>query len=166
MDIIKKRRSIRKFTEQPVQKDDLLTILDAAMRAPSARNQQPWEFLVIDDKSIIQKVAEVGENAAPAKNATAIILACADQSKVLTPGYWEQDLGACVQNMLLKITDLELGGVWLGIHPRENRVNFLRELFLLPDNITPFALIAIGYPAEEKEPSNRFDKNRIRWNKW
>ncbi len=166
MKTIYKRRSIRKFQEKPVEQEKLVQVIRAGMNAPSAVDQQPWQFVIIDDSKIIEEVVKVHPNAKPALDAPVSILVCGDPDRERSKGYWPIDCSAAVQNMLIEITDIGLGGCWLGIYPREERVNRLRELIGAPAQIIPFALIAVGYPAEEKEEKNLFDQWRIHYNTW
>jgi len=166
MQTIYSRRSIRQFIDKPVEKEKLLKIIEAGMNAPSAVNQQPWQFIIIDDRNIINEVIDVHPHALPAQRAPASILVCGDLERERSKGYWPIDCAAAVQNMLLMITELGMGGCWLGIYPREKRVQRLRELVSCPGEIVPFALIAVGYPAEHKEQKQLFDPQRIRYNQW
>lgn len=166
MRTIYKRRSIRKFQDRSVEREKILKVLEAGMNAPSAMNQQPWQFVVIDDQNIIEKVLEVHPFARPAKEAPVSILVCGDLEKELAEGYWPIDCAAAVQNMLLEVTDIGLGGCWLGIYPKPERVACLKEALSVPETIVPFALIAVGYPAEDKEEKKLFDSSRIKYNSW
>ncbi len=166
MDIIDRRRSIRKYTADPVGMKDIEAIIRAGMNAPSARNQQPWQFIVITDRATLDKIPAYHPNAGMVRQAPAAILVCADLSLVQSEGFWIQDCAAATENMLLEITARGLGGVWTGIYPREERVNGLQKLFGLPDSIVPFSLVPLGHPAEEKPPKNEFKRDRIHLNKW
>ena len=166
MKTIYARRSIRTFTDEPVKQQDLLKIIKAGMNAPSAVNQQPWEFVIIDSQDIIDGVLEVHPNAKPAKSAPVSILVCGTPSREKSQGYWPIDCAAAVENMLLEITDLGLGACWLGIYPREPRVKKLQEMLKAPKDVIPFALIAVGHPAEEKPPKDLYDEQRIHKNSW
>ena len=160
------RRSIRKFTDEQVKDKDVKDILDAAMSAPSAGNQQPWEFIVITDREILKSITTVHPHAQMLNDAPIAILLCADLNRERHIGYWVQDLSASTENILICAHAKGFGAVWLGVYPRDDRVNGLRKLFSLPENIVPFAIIPFGYPAEEKHPPNRFDPVRIHKDKW
>lgn len=160
------RRSIRKYTDQSVPEDMINDLLRAAMSAPSAGNQQPWQFVVIRNRSILNDITTVHPYSSMLKEAPCAILVCGDLNRETHKGYWVQDCSAATQNILLAANSLGLGSVWLGVYPREDRVEALRKLLGIPSHIVPLALIAVGYPAEEKEPSNRFDKNRIHYDRW
>lgn len=154
------RTSIRKFTERPVEDGKTETMLRAAMAAPSARNQQPWEYYVITDKNTITKLSECTPNAACGKGAPLMFAACY-RTECPLPNYAHIDMSASVENLLLQADELGLGAVWLGIAPIEERMNKVADILELPKGLTAFALIACGYPAEEKSQQDRFDWDRV-----
>jgi len=166
MDTILTRRSIRKYTEQPVSEEDVKDLLKAGMAAPSANNCQPWHFVVLTDHQIMDKILEFHPYSKMLKQASVAILVCIDKNLENADGYGIQDCSAATQNILLTAHAKGLGAVWLGIHPREVRVNGMRELLNIPESITPLALVSIGYPKENKQPVNRFKQERIHLNKW
>ena len=166
VDIIKKRRSIRSFQDKNVSDEDLYTLLEAAMLAPSAGNEQPWHFIIIDDQEIINKIPNIHPYSKMITQVNKAILVCADLNQTKYEGFWIQDCAAATQNILLKAVDLDLATVWLGIYPDEERVAKFKNLFKLPADIIPFSLIPVGYPANEKRTPDRFNKNRIHRNKW
>ena len=166
MDAIYKRRSIRRFTDQAVKKEQIEEVLKAGMNAPSAGNEQPWQFLVIDDRKLLDRIPEFHPHSRMLYEAPIAIVVCGDMSQVKYQAYWPQDCSAATQNILLAIADLDLGGVWLGVYPREERVKNLQQLFGMPESIIPFSIIAMGHPAEQKPPKNIFDSQRIRYNYW
>lgn len=167
MDAILKRRSIRKFNNQPIPEEDIKQLLEAAMAAPSAGNEQPWHFIVITERGILDKVPTIHPYSNMIKEAPLAILVCADMTlNKYDVDYWVQDCSAATQNILLAATAKGLGTVWLGVYPRKERVEGLSKLFSLPEHIIPFALIPVGYPAEEKPPINRYKEERVHYNKW
>ncbi|MDQ2085034.1 nitroreductase family protein [Herbivorax sp. ANBcel31] len=166
MDDILNRRSIRRYTDEPVKKEDIKDLLEAAMSAPSAGNQQPWHFVVVTDKDMLEKITQVHPYANMLKEAQAAIMICGDESLEKHKGYWVQDCSAATQNILIAVQKKGLGAVWLGVYPREDRVEGLKKVFKIPNSITPFAIISIGYPAEEKPPANRYNEQRVHYNIW
>ena len=166
MDILYKRRSIRRYTSQPVNQDAILGFIKAGMNAPSAGNEQPWHFVIITERDILNAIADVHPYAKMLYQAPAAVLVCGEPSLEKHEGYWVQDCAAATQNILLEIEDQEFGGVWIGVYPRKERINSLRDLLGIPENIIPFSLIGLGHPAERKDPNNKFIEERIRWNKW
>ena len=166
MDAILTRRSIRHYTAQPVAEELITGFLKAAMAAPSAGNEQPWEFVVLTERTILDRIPSFHPYAAMLKEAPAAILVCGDLAREKHEGYWVQDCSAATENILIAVNEEGLGAVWLGIYPREERVRGLRQLLSIPETIVPFALVAIGYPAEKKEPADRFDASRLHYNSW
>jgi nitroreductase len=166
MKAILTRRSIRKYKPQSVPDEIIAELLTAAMCAPSAGNEQPWEFVVINDRKLLNRIPEFHPYATMLKEAPVAILVCGDLKREKHKDYWVQDCSAATENILIAVSEKKLGAVWLGIYPREERVAGLRKLLGIPENIVPFSLIAIGYPAEAKEPADRFDPVRVHQNRW
>lgn len=166
MEAILKRRSIRQFTNQPIAQDDLNTLLRAAMMAPTARNCQEWEFVVVRNKETFKKMMHVHPYAKMLEQADCAIIVCGNTQREHAPGYWMADCGAATQNILLAATSLGIGSVWLGVYPNEARMKGLSQLLGLPDYVKPLNIIALGYPAEKKEEVDRFDPAKIHTEKW
>lgn len=161
------RRSIRKFTDQAVELEKIDKLLRAAMQAPSAANQQAWEFIVIQDREKLAEVAETSPYAKPVAGSAVTFVLLADESRMKIPSGWEQDMGAAAENMLLEAVHLELGGVWLGVATADFVVENIRKLFELPENIRPFALISIGYPdGQQNQFVDRYQPERVHYEKW
>jgi len=166
MNAIFTRRSIRKYENKAVPEDMIEQILRAGMAAPSAGNEQPWHFIVIDNRDILIEITKFHPYSQMLKEASHAIVVCADTSLLKFEGYWVQDCSAAMQNMLMMAQDMGLGAVWLGIYPQEERVKALKELLSLPEHVIPFSIMSLGYPAEKKEPQDRFNPARIHKNKW
>ncbi|MDD5086761.1 MAG: nitroreductase family protein [Candidatus Nanoarchaeia archaeon] len=166
LDFINTRRSIRKYKQGEISEEQIKQILEAGMQAPSARNQQPWHFIVVKDKEIIEKIIEAHPNASMAKQASFGILVCGDLNLETAEGMWIQDCSAATQNILLAVHALNLGAVWTGVYPREERMEGFKKLFDLSENIIPFSFIPIGYPDEKSSKADRFKKERIHYDKW
>ncbi|MBD3363500.1 nitroreductase family protein [Candidatus Dojkabacteria bacterium] len=160
------RRSIRKYKDKMVSNEDIEKTLKAAMQAPSAGNGQPWEFIVIRDKELLNQVPEFSKYAQMAKNAPAAILVCGNPGESRYPDLWPQDCSAACQNILLAAWELGLGAVWTASYPWEDRMQGFRKLCDIPEDIIPFALIPVGYPDEEKGKDDRFDPEKVHENKW
>ncbi len=160
------RRSIRKFGKEPVPEELIQELLAAAMQAPSARNQQPWQFIVIDDRAVLAKIPAFMPNAAMAAEAPLAILVCGDLSLETSEGYWVVDCAAAVENMLLAAHALGLGAVWCGVYPRAPRMEGLRQLVGLPANVIAHTLVVLGDPAEEIPAVDRYRPERVRRNHW
>lgn len=166
LEAIMKRRSIRRYTDKPVTDETVRTLLEAAMTAPSANNKQPWQFVVITERAVLDAIPNFHPYSRMLFEAPLAILVCGDMSAESRIGYVAQDCSAAVENILIAANSLGLGAVWLGVYPREERMAGMKDLLKIPDGITPFALISIGYPAEEKSPSNRYEESRVHHNKW
>ena len=159
------RRSIRRYTSQKVPGDLITKLLRAAMSAPSASNEQPWHFVVIDDHTILDEIPRFHPYSDMLPEAPLAILVCVD----LIPqreGFVVQDGSAATQNLLLAAHAKSLGAVWLGIYPLQERIEGMRKLTNLPSHIVPLALIALGYPAEKIPREDRYQPQRVHSNKW
>ncbi len=159
------RRSVRNFLTNDVEDVKLDKILRAAMQAPSAGNGQPWEFIVVKGQKNLNTLAQFSPYATSLKKANLGIVVLGNKTKTPFPEYWQQDLGAATQNILLEATELGLGSVWYGVAPERDRMVYISKLYKLDEHLLPFCVIAIGYP--EKENANhfvdRFDFNRVRY---
>lgn len=164
MNNIFRRRSIRKFKDIPVEQDKLERIISAGMHAATAKDARPWEFIVVTDAAKKKAVSKMSEFAVCAADAPVVIITLADISRDDAGRmFWVQDMSACTENMLLQIVEEGLGGVWLGLYPEEDRIDYIRDLFKLPDSVMPFSAVALGYNLFDKEPKDRFDASRIHY---
>jgi nitroreductase len=169
LSVIHSRKSVRHYTGEPVSKDDLMTLLKAGMAAPTARNQQPWVFIVVTDDFTLLKLAKGLPYTKMIVKSRACIVVCADMNKAL-PGeerdFWVQDCSAASENILLAAEAIGLGAVWSGMYPLEERVAHVRKVLELPDTIIPLNVIAVGHPTGAEKPQKKFDPNNIHWEKW
>ncbi|MBI5540856.1 MAG: nitroreductase family protein [Bacteroidia bacterium] len=165
-DCIISRRSIRKYNSEPVSKEDIEQLLKAASYAPSANNYQPWQFLVITEREMLDKLSVVHPYAKMLTQAQVAIMVCGDYDIQTELGYQVVDCCAATQNILLAAHSIGLGTVWLGLYPRQERITDMRKIFNLPENITPISLVAIGHHNEEKPIPERFNKEKIHYNNW
>jgi nitroreductase len=161
LDFIFRRRSVRKFTQQLVEEDKIRAILEAAMAAPSSGNRRPWYFVVVQDRGLLIQMAEAHPNGKMLAEAPLALVACAQED--LSPGAWVQDCSAALENIFLAAPALELGGVWLGVWPRIERVQAISKILDLPENLAPLGIAALGYPRETPPPRTQFDENRVIW---
>ncbi|MEJ6952418.1 nitroreductase family protein [Natronospora cellulosivora (SeqCode)] len=166
MENIKARRSIRKYKDEKLSKEEIEYLLSAAMSAPSAGNAQPWEFVVIDNKEILNEIPKFHQYSSMLKEASHAILVCGNIDLEKYQGFWVQDCSAATQNMLLAATAKDIGSVWLGVYPEEDRIEGLRKLLDLPDNVIPFSLVSLGYPAENKGSVDRYSEDKVHYNKY
>jgi len=158
------RRSIRKYTTDPVDESDLKTILEAGMNAPSANNQQPWSFVVVSDRAKLDAIMRIHPYSRMLAQAPLAVVVCGDTS--ISPHYWQQDCAAAVENMLLASRALGLGTVWLGVYPAKDRVEGIRDLLGVPAGIEPMAIIALGHPAVEADRGDRYQTSRVHRDAW
>jgi nitroreductase len=161
------RRSIRKYQDRPVEKEKLETLLKAAMAAPSAMNNRPWEFVVVTEPEKMEAIRSAlmfGKHNAPA--AIAVCAKTAGLRNPISAKYWVQDCSAATENILLAAVGLGLGSVWLGVHPVHNFSKRIAKVLNLPPNITPLNVIYVGYPAEEKAPRTQYDDKRVHWERY
>jgi nitroreductase len=166
MNAIYTRRSIRKFKPAPVTNEQIESFIKAGMNAPSASDQQPWQFVVLTDRTLFPEIVKIHPHTDMLTTAPAAILVCGDLNLETNTGYWMIDCAAATENILLEIASQGLGAVWCGIYPREKRVEGIRKLLHLPEQIVPFALVPLGYPDETKPPKNLFHPERIHRNEW
>ena len=162
---ILKRVSVREYLDKKVEEEKVKKILLAGMSAPCARNQKAWEFLVVDDKEILNKIGDGAKYHAMAKEAPLAILVLCNKSKITSPTYVDQDLAAATENILLEVTHLDLGAVWLGVAQNEERMNYLKNVFDLDDNYYIFNVIVIGYPKKEIIKERKYDETIVHYNK-
>jgi len=166
LDAIFNRRSIRKYLTTGIPEELITTLLNAAMYAPSARNTQSWEFLVIRERKLLNDITKVHPYSMMLKEAPVAIMVCGNKELEKNEAYLNQNCSAATQNILLAAYALGLGTVWLGVYPRKERVDALRELFRLPEHIVPVSLIAVGYPNEVITKPERYKPERIHNNIW
>lgn len=160
------RRSIRKYTDLLLSEGQINTLLEAGMNAPSALDEQPWQFVVITDKKLLKAIPNHHSHSELVTDAPAAILVCGDTRLEKLPGFWVQDCSACAQNILIAAHDQGLGAVWIGVYPTEDNVKGLQKLLSIPETVIPFALIAIGHPDEPYPEKQNFRKERIHKNGW
>lgn len=163
---LKTRRSIRKYTAENVSDDDLHALLDAAMHAPSACNEQPWHFIVAREQPLRDILAKTSPHTHMAAKAPLVIVVCGDTSAEKASGMWVQDCAAATENLLLAARGRDLGSVWCGVHPEKDREDHIRNALSLPKQIIPFCLICIGHTEQPFKEEHRYDQARIHMEKW
>lgn len=166
IDAVMGRRSIRKYTSEPVTEQQLEVLLRAAMAAPSAGNQQSWRFVVVTDPEQLSRLSEATPYSGMLSRAPLGIVVAGDTSDEKHPGYWPQDCSAAVQNLLVAAHAIGLGAVWIGVHPIAEREENVREVCALPAGIRPLSMIAIGHPEESKPPGERFNPEYVHRDRW
>lgn len=160
------RRSIRRFTDEPLSDAHLEKLLRAAMNAPSACNEQPWEFVVIKNRDIFKEIRTFQRFSAPLDTAACTIVVCGDTTRQRFDGFWIQDCSAATENLLLEAEHLGLGAVWMGLHPIKHWTDRMSALLKLPEKVIPLGIIAVGHPAEHPAPADRYQPDRVHFDQW
>ena len=165
------RRSIRRYTDQPVDAGDVDTLLQAAMAAPSAADRKPWHFVVVTDRETLEALSVAHPYAKMLPHAPLCIVPCGvpEQSVPDRVGYtdfWVQDLAAATENMLIAAVGLGLGAVWCGVYPIEERIAAARQILGIPEGAVPFAYVPVGHPAVESPARTQFDSTRVHRGRW
>jgi nitroreductase len=167
LELLLTRRSIRRYKQEPIKKQIIIKLLRAGMAAPSAFNQQPWEFVVIQDKELLKKIANLHHYASMAKYAAGCIVICANPEKdKRSLDMWPQDCAASTENVLLAAHGFGLGAVWIGIYPNDEYMNVFRNVCKIPSEMIPFSGVCFGVADAKKPSANRFDESRIHWDSW
>lgn len=159
-----KRRSVRKFTEEPVSHEMIEELLHAAMSGPSACNRKPWEFYVVTNEQVLEELKTASKFTKI--SAKLAIVVCGNLSSALPmhlADYWIQDCSAATENILLRATDLGLGAVWCGIHPQKRAEEKVRKALGISEKQTPLNIIYIGHPAEEVEARDQYEEKRVHY---
>lgn len=164
---ILERRSIRKFLNKAVEPEKIRLALAAAMSAPSACNQQPWHFVVVSDLDTLKKLSEIHDGMRFVREASVAVVVLGEPARTVLECFWADDCAAATQNLLLAAHALGLGATWSGVNPEDAAtVAILREALALPESMVPFAVVPVGYPAEEKAPGDRLMEDRIHMDRW
>ncbi len=159
---LQKRRSVRKFTEEIVSKEDIDILMHAAMSGPSACNARPWEFYVIESETTLQNLHKATKYTN--MNAPLAIVVCGNLSRALPApltDFWVQDCSAATENILLAATDIGLGAVWCGIYPNDKAVANVKIALGLPEEHIPLNIILVGHPDQFPEPRDQYDEKRV-----
>jgi nitroreductase len=166
--LIYKRHSVRRFSGESLSAEQIDHILHAGMAGPSAHNMQPWFFVVIDEKGLLKAIAEGHPYAKMTASAELAILVCAQKETVDKDPFYQQDLGAAVENMLLAATEGGVGSCWCGVHSHATKEveKLFVDLLHIPGDIIPFALVVLGIPEKDAAPKDRFQEQRIHRNAW
>lgn len=161
------RTSVRAYTDQKVEKAKIEKLLRAAMAAPTAVNKQPWHFVVIEDKHVLEQIAEEIPTAKMAARAPLAITVCGDMKKALDGegrDFWVQDASAATENLLLAAHAMGLGAVWTSVYPIKDKMEATRALLNLPETIVPLGTIVIGYPKEKPLPKDKWKRENVSYN--
>lgn len=164
------RKSVRSYTDQPVSREQIDTLLRAAMAAPSGKDMRPWKFLVLDDSAAIKDFATKVPRAKMLAEAKAVVVVCGDMTVTGDdgkPSYsWVLDCSLASENLLLMAEAMGLGAVWVSVHPREERIAEVRQALNLPEHLMPLNIIPLGYPKGDAKPKDKYNAENIYYNKW
>ncbi|HMA83196.1 MAG TPA: nitroreductase family protein [Candidatus Thermoplasmatota archaeon] len=167
LDVFLSRRSIRRYKQESIEPDVMIQLVKAGMAAPSAFNQQPWEFVIVHETKLLEKIAKLHPFASMARYAAGFIIVCGLPKKdTLLLDMWPQDCAAVTENVLLAAHKIGLGAVWIGIYPNEKHMSIFKKVCHIPKEVIPFSGVCFGIPDTEKPPADRFDESRIHWNSW
>lgn len=167
LDNIATRTSIRDYEARPVEKEKIEKMLRAAMAAPTAMNKQPWHFVVVDQRNVLDALAGANPYAKMLKKAPIAIVVCGNTDKMIEGGgrdFWIQDASAATENLLLAAHAMGLGAVWTGAYPSEERCISISKVLSLSDNLIPLNMIVVGYPAEHPQPKQKFKEENVSYN--
>lgn len=167
LDNIATRTSVRDYEARPVEKEKIEKMLRAAMAAPTAMNKQPWHFVVVDQRNVLDALAGTNPYAKMLKKAPLAIVVCGNTDKMIEGGgrdFWIQDASAATENLLLAAHAMGLGAVWTGAYPSEERCISISKVLSLSDNLVPLNMIVVGYPAEHPQPKQKFKEENVSYN--
>jgi len=164
--VIHRRKSVRKYLDKPVTREQLITLMRAGMAAPSAGDKRSWAFVAVTDRKLLNALAEELPYTKMLTGAAAAIIVCGDTRKALNSDVWVQDCCAASENILLAAEGIGLGAVWSGIYPEYFKYNHVRRVLDIPMEVIPLNVISIGWPTGEEKPKDKFDPNNIHWEKW
>jgi nitroreductase len=177
LDVIMSRKSVRSYTEEAIPAEKVEVLLKAAMAAPTAMNVQPWRFVVVTDQEVKDKLA--GPRGGMIAKAPLVIVVCGETTFMRKPWgqpdaepvemeniFWYEDCAAATENLLLAAEALGLGAVWTAGYPAADRMQPAIDALGLPDNVKPFCIIPIGYPAGDDQPKDKWKPENIHYDKW
>ncbi len=163
LDMIKKRRSIRKYTDQAVTDEQIRQLLEAAMAAPSASNIQPWEFVVVKDSELKTQLAQTHRWSYMAADAAVVFVVCGNER---ASRHWVEDASAATENLLLAATALDLGAVWVAVYASTDREAHVRRVLTIPGEMRVLCLVPVGHPAEQKPPRTKYRESKVHYQRW
>jgi nitroreductase len=160
LELIKRRRSIRRYTDEAVSDADVAALLEAAMAAPSADNLQPWEFVVVRDEGLRQQLAETHPWSRMCADAPVVFVVCGHERR---SGHWVEDTSAATENLLLAAAGLDLGAVWVGVYPQSGYEKHVRRMLSIPRELRVLCLVPVGHPGESKLPHTKYDERKVHY---
>ncbi|NSW51260.1 MAG: nitroreductase family protein [Anaerolineae bacterium] len=167
LELIFSRRSVRKYLDKTVSREILTDLLQAGMAAPSACNNQPWEFVAVDDPAVMQELrSNLSHGPYNAPAAIAVLYNDKIGNNPRCNSFWEQDLSAAVENILIAAAGFGLGSVWLGTHPKVDTILKVQRILKIPQQVVPLAILYVGYPETMPEPNTKYNPARVHWNQY
>jgi nitroreductase len=163
LDAIRKRRSIRQFTDDPVTDEQVRVLLEAAMAAPSANDSRPWQFVVVRDAGLRQQLSQTHPWSGMAAQSPVVFVVLAEEARSV---HWVEDTAAATQNLLVQAAAEGLGTVWVAVHPHRDREGHVRKVLAIPSGLRVLCLVPTGHPARQRQPENRYDERRVHWDKY
>jgi nitroreductase len=160
LNLIKKRRSIRDYTDEPVSDADVKALLEAAMAAPSANNSQPWEFIVVRREDLRRRLAQTHGWSTMCADAPVVFVVCGNER---ASNHWVEDTSAATENLLLAVAGLDLGAVWVGVYPRPHYEEHVKSVLGIPSQLRVLCLVPVGHPAESKPPHTKYDERKVHY---
>jgi nitroreductase len=177
LETIFSRKSVRSYTDQAVSQEQIETLLRAAMSAPTGMNIQPWRFVVVTDQAV--KDALAGPRGGMIAQAPVVFVVCGETTMSRAPfgqpdaapvevenGNWTADCAAATENLLLAAEAIGLGAVWTACYPYDDRMTPTREALGLPDNVSPYCIVPVGYPAGDDQPKDKWKPENIHYDRW
>jgi nitroreductase len=166
--VIKNRKSVRNYLDKPVSEEDLKILIKSGMAAPSAVDMRPWDFVVVTKESTLKALADVMPFGKMLPGAGAAVVVCGVPEKSVPDAleFWVQDCSAASENILLAAESLGLGAVWLGVYPIKERVEGVRKILNIPENVVPLNILSIGYPKGLEKPKDKFEMEKIHRERW
>ena len=161
LQFITARRSVRGFTGEPVDRGKLEIALKAAMAAPSANNTKPWEYVAVTEKEKVQAVCAAHPYAKFGADAGAVVLPFGKKAGY---AWFDQDMAAATENLLLALANLGLGATWCGM--RDELQEGVRELVGIPEDLYVFAVIPVGVPSEDVPARTQYEPKRVHWERF
>ncbi len=163
---IKNRKSVRSYLDKEVTHEQIDLLLESASCAPSAHNRQPWEFIVVTERSLLDHITTFHKYGQMLKTAPVAIIVLGNKEVTNKVEFIYTDTSAAIQNMLIQATSMDLGTCWCALAPDEVRANGVKEMFNLPDHILPVAVIAVGYEDGNKAIVEKSLENKVKYNKY
>jgi nitroreductase len=163
------RKSVRKYKNEPIEKDKIILLVKAGMAAPSAVDKRPWDFIVVTDKKILKELSDKLPYAKMTQNAAVAIIVCGNIEKQYQGKdsvFWIMDCSAATENILIAAESLGLGAVWTAVYPEKERINSVKKILNIPENVIPLNVIPIGIPLSTEMPKNKYDPSQLHFNKW